>query len=227
MENFVILVAAGMGKRMGMNTPKQFIILENKPVIVYAIDRFVKALPNIKIILVLPADLIPQWHELARRYQLKAPVKIVSGGKERFHSVKNGIAHLPEKGLVAIHDGVRPCVSCKLIQQSFSLAEIHGNAIPAVIPRETVREVRGEENQNINRKNLRLIQTPQTFSIELIRKAYKQEYREAFTDDASVLESLGEKIVLFTGDFENIKITHLSDIELAKAILSNRLTNIR
>ncbi|MCF8302278.1 MAG: 2-C-methyl-D-erythritol 4-phosphate cytidylyltransferase [Bacteroidales bacterium] len=204
---------------MGHDVPKQFMQLGRKPVILHTIERFFRAVAGIEMVIVLPVTEISRWEEIKKQYRFDAPVKIAEGGKQRFDSVKNGLDLLPEAGLVAIHDAVRPLVHQQVITNSFRLAERYGNAVPAVMPRDSVREVIDDTNHPMFRESLRLIQTPQTFRTELIKKAYEQAYKPAFTDDASVVENLGKRIHLFEGNYENIKITHPADIPLAEALL--------
>jgi len=212
LKKYIIIVAGGIGRRMNGNTPKQFLLLKGKPVLFHTIGIFYKYSCDIPIILVLPQNQINHWKELCFQYQLNIPHQIVEGGITRFHSVKNGLAEIKETCLVGIHDGVRPLVSLQTISRAFEMAERKGNAVPVISVNESLRAVNEKGNQPINRETIKIIQTPQCFHSELIKEAYNQEYKESFTDDATVLEAMGEKINLVEGNIENIKITNPTDL---------------
>jgi 2-C-methyl-D-erythritol 4-phosphate cytidylyltransferase len=219
MNKYTIIVAGGSGKRMGSAVPKQFLELAGKPVLMHTIQKFAGFDAAMEIILVLPAAHITLWNDLCEKYNFNQKHKLVMGGDVRFQSVKNGLNALPDDGIVAIHDGVRPLVSDDTISRCFTTAEKYGNAIPAMQVTETVRQISGEQSVHVNRENLRLIQTPQVFRIHLIKKAYEQPCIPEFTDDANVLEKLGEQIRLVEGNRENIKITEPVDLVLAEALM--------
>ena len=201
---------------------KQFILLNNLPVLMHTINAFFNYSNKVKIVLVLPETTFKTWDELCKKYNFQIPHQLVKGGKTRFQSVKNGLAVIKNKEcLVAIHDGVRPFVKNKVIENCFETAEKLGNAVPVIPINESIREIKNSQNLPANRKNFRIIQTPQIFHSSLIKKAYEQDYREDFTDDASVVESTGIKINLVEGNHENIKITRPVDIKIAKAFLNN------
>ena len=219
MDQYVIIVAGGSGKRMGLETPKQFLELAGRPVLMHTIERF-KAFDNaIEIITVLPENQLRHWIELQKQYSFTVQHTLVKGGAHRFFSVKNGLKFVNSPGLVAIHDGVRPFVTLDTIKRCFETAEKLGNAIPSIPSTESVRILTENGNSPVNRINVRQIQTPQVFSAELIKKAYLQEYKPEFTDDATVLEQMGEKINLIDGNRENIKITNPEDLLISKALL--------
>ena len=218
-QMWVIIVAGGSGLRMQSNVPKQFLELCGKPVLMYSIEAFADACKDIRVIVVLPDSQIGYWRELCVRHDFTLPHSIAEGGVTRFHSVKNGLALLPEEGLVAIHDGVRPLVSRQTITACFCEAQNNGCAVPAVPLNDSVREVSGKTNRMLDRSSLRLIQTPQVFDIALLKKAYEQKYTTAFTDDASVFEKAGHTIHLTEGNVENIKITTPNDLTVAEALL--------
>jgi 2-C-methyl-D-erythritol 4-phosphate cytidylyltransferase len=219
MEKFVIIVAGGSGKRMQSVLPKQFLEVKGIPVIMHTISRFKEYSSDLHFIVVLPHEHFTTWHELITSHNFTINHTLVSGGKERFHSVKNALEHIPEGALVAIHDGVRPFVSIETIERCFSEAEENGNAIPCIPVYETIRKISGDNSVTEDRSAFRLIQTPQVFLSSLIKKGYRQTFDPAFTDDASVIESLGEKIFLVEGNRENIKITDPSDLILANAFI--------
>lgn len=185
----------------------------------HTIRVFKETDPEIKIILVLPENQHEYWNKLCREYAFISDYPIINGGETRFHSVKNGLEIINEDSLVAIHDGVRPFVNPDVIIKSFEFAEKYGNAIPTVPVNESVRMKDGQDSKVIDRKHLRIIQTPQTFRCSILRKAYDQDYHESFTDDATVVESSGEKIYLIDGNVENIKITRKIDLKIAEAMI--------
>jgi 2-C-methyl-D-erythritol 4-phosphate cytidylyltransferase len=216
----VIIVAGGTGKRMGEKTPKQFLILRGKPILLYSLEIFKQFDPEIRIILVLPEIYIDNWKELCKEYKCDIKHEIVIGGDARFFSVKNALQQIEAKGLVAIHDGVRPLVALQTIKNTFETAQSFGTGVPFVEINESVRELTENGNKIIDRKKLRLIQTPQVFHSKEIKKAYELSYQSSFTDDASVYEMNGEPIYLAEGNWENIKITRPVDLIFAESILN-------
>jgi 2-C-methyl-D-erythritol 4-phosphate cytidylyltransferase len=220
MQLYVVIVAGGSGKRMGAEVPKQFLELAGRPVLMHTIERFKSFSDSIEIITVLPENQLRHWIDLQNKYSFTVPQTIVKGGSTRFHSVRNGLKFVNIPGLVAIHDGVRPFVSLDTIQRCFSVAEKLGNAVPAISPVESLRMISETGNTPVNRLHIKQIQTPQVFSAELIKRAYLQEYKPEFSDDATVLEAGGEKINLIEGNRENIKITNPEDLLISSALLS-------
>ncbi len=216
----VIIVAGGTGKRMGDKTPKQFLILKGKPILIYSLEIFKQFDSEIQIILVLPESQIDCWKGLCEEYGCEIKHELVAGGDARFFSVKNALQQIESNGLVAIHDGVRPLVSLQTIKNAFETAQSFGTGIPVVEINESVRELTDKGNQIVDRKKLRLIQTPQVFHAKEIKKAYDQSYQSSFTDDASVYELNGEPIYLTEGNWENIKITRPVDLIFAESILN-------
>jgi 2-C-methyl-D-erythritol 4-phosphate cytidylyltransferase len=219
MELYVVIVAGGTGKRMGAEIPKQFLELAGRPVLMHTIERFKAFNDKIEIITVLPENQLRHWCELQNKHSFTIPQTLVKGGSHRFFSVKNGLKFVNVPGLVAIHDGVRPFVSIDTIKRCFEAAEKLGNAVPSISPTESLRILEGMGSYPINRLHVKQIQTPQVFNAELLKKAYQQEYRLEFTDDATVLESTGEKINLIEGNRENIKITNPEDLLISTALL--------
>lgn len=219
MKRYCIIVAGGVGRRMGGEIPKQFITLCGKPVLMHTIERFYAFDRQAEIIVVLPADHISYWKELLEQYSFTVPHVIVQGGEERYFSVKAALAHADEKSFIAVHDGVRPLVSRDTIDRCFSDAEKYGNAIPFIEPADSVRTESDGHNAALSRKTIRLIQTPQVFDGRLIKKAYELPYNADFTDDASVIEAAGFDVHLTPGNRENIKITTPGDIVYANAII--------
>ncbi|MCE2617230.1 MAG: 2-C-methyl-D-erythritol 4-phosphate cytidylyltransferase [Phocaeicola sp.] len=221
MNKFVIIVAGGKGLRMGSDTPKQFLLLAGKPVLMRTIEAFYYYDKQIRIILVLPDNHQSYWRELCSRYNFNIPVQIVSGGETRFHSVKRGLDLImeDEDGLVGIHDGVRPFVSENVISRCYKEAEEKQAVIPAIDVYETIRQLRGAESVTVPRNLYKLAQTPQVFNLSLLKAAYKQPYSSSFTDDASVVEALGKKIFMIEGNRENIKITTPLDLKIGELLL--------
>lgn len=219
MKKYVIIVAGGSGKRMNSGIPKQFLLLNGKPVLMHTIDRFFKYDSTIKIILALPSSHIEKWEQLCTQHSYKVSHVVVMGGAERFYSVSNALQEVHEDGLVAVHDGVRPLVSIDTISRCFESADKNGNAIPCTDILESVRCVEELSNAPVDRTKYKLIQTPQIFFSGIIKNAYKQSYLSEFTDDASVVEKLGVKINLVEGNKENIKITTPLDFKIAELLL--------
>lgn len=206
---------------MNAGIPKQFILLNNLPVLMHTINAFFNYSNKVNIVLVLPETTFKTWDELCKKYNFQIPHQLVKGGKTRFQSVKNGLSVIDKECLVAIHDGVRPFVKNEVIRNCFETAERLGNAVPAIAINESIRKIRNSQNLPADRKKFRIIQTPQIFHSSQIKKAYQQDYREDFTDDASVVESIGIKINLVEGNHENIKITRPVDIKIAEAFLND------
>lgn len=222
MKRYALIVAGGSGKRMGAEVPKQFLELGGRPLLMYTIERFREFDENIEIITVLPENQIRNWMELQEKYSFPVVQTMVKGGRTRFHSVKNGLEFVDSPALVAIHDGVRPFVSVDTIRRCFETALLYGNAIPVISPSDTLRLVSDESSSPLDRMQVRLVQTPQVFSADLIKNAYRQEYSPEFTDDAMVLEKTGAKINLVEGNRENIKITNPEDMLISNAFLSTK-----
>lgn len=215
----VIIVAGGVGQRMGGSLPKQFLFLGDKPILAQTINRFHEALPEAQLIVVLPEAHIEFWRNFSARFEV-ARHQIVAGGKERFHSVKNGLAAVAyDCELVAVQDAVRPLASVELIRRSMEEAAHYGSAIPVVEAVDSYRIVEGEESRIIDRRPLRIVQTPQCFQRALLDEAYGVEYSPLFTDDASVVEAMGEKVHLTQGERSNLKITTREDITVASALM--------
>lgn len=220
MKKTAIIVAGGTGSRMQSPVPKQFMLLKDKPVLMHTLSKFASFDPSITIILVIPADQENYWKALCSIHSFKIRHKIVHGGSNRFESVKNGLAITGKEGLVAIHDGVRPLVSSQTIERCFITAAEKGNAIPYILPVDSVRQEQSDGASIIlDRTKLKLIQTPQVFLAGLIKSAYEQPFRPEFTDDASVLETLGVNINMVAGNIENIKITNPHDLAVAGMLI--------
>jgi 2-C-methyl-D-erythritol 4-phosphate cytidylyltransferase len=216
---YAIIVAGGNGTRMGADQPKQFLLLDEKPILMHTIQRFYENELCTDIILVMNPEFVSFWKSLCESYKFYIPHTITNGGVTRFESVKNGLSLVKNDGIVAIHDAVRPLVSNQQITLLFKCAEKNGNAIPATKSRDSIRKMNDESSQSVNREHYYQIQTPQCFRINIIQKAYNQEYKDIFTDDACVVEAYGEKIFLENGEYSNIKITYPEDLIFANAFL--------
>jgi 2-C-methyl-D-erythritol 4-phosphate cytidylyltransferase len=221
MKLYAVIVAGGSGKRMGAEIPKQYLELAGKPVLMHTLEQFKAFDESIEIITVLPENQLRYWGNIQKKYSFNIPHTLVKGGKARFFSVRSGLQFVDVPGLVAIHDGVRPFVSVDTIKRCFKEAEKSGNAIPVIPPSDTLRIINEQGSTPLNRLMIRQVQTPQVFSAELIKNAYRQEYLPEFTDDATVLEKTGVKINLVEGNRENIKITNPEDLIISAALLNS------
>jgi 2-C-methyl-D-erythritol 4-phosphate cytidylyltransferase len=217
MKKYALIVAGGKGLRMGAEIPKQFLLLHGKPVLMHTIEAFA-TITDIRIVLVLPQSQMSYWQELNKEYSFSIPHTLVAGGDTRFQSVKNGLSAISD-GMVAIHDGVRPVISHELLNNAYDTCQLKGNAVLAVRLKDSIREVDLLGNKNVNRNNYYLIQTPQVFQSSEIIAAYQQAEHDNFTDDASVLESVGAKIHLVEGSYSNIKITTPEDLAMVEFLL--------
>lgn len=219
MHKYAIIVAGGTGTRMKGEVPKQFMLLNGKPVILYSIEAFFAYDPSIQIILVIHPDYLLYWKQVSGEYEKSIPFRVVSGGKTRFDSVKNGLKLIKDEGLVAVHDAARPVINAGFIEKLFSAASTYGSAIPVVPLTDTIRIIDGDTSHQQDRTFLRAIQTPQVFKVSELQRAYIQAYQPNFTDDGSVMEAAGFPIHLTDGRRENIKITHLQDMAVAEVLI--------
>lgn len=222
MKKFAVIVAGGMGQRMGVETPKQFLMLHGKPVLWYSINTFLSAYNDMQIILVLPLAHLESGIELRNSFADKDRIQIISGGVTRFHSVQNGLKAIKDKSVVFVHDAVRCLLTKDLIRSCYEQAIEKGSAVPAVAASDSIRIDDGEKNFVAERSNVRMIQTPQTFTSEIILPAFEQEFNHAFTDEATVVEASGKEIFLIEGEYSNIKITRPIDLLIAEKILEER-----
>jgi len=219
---YALIVAGGKGTRIKSSLPKQFIELIGKPILLHTIEAFICYSDNIKIVLVLPEDDFPIWESICKKFNFSYPIVLQKGGETRFQSVKNGLGRIEGEGLVAIHDGVRPLISSDIIGASFRLAAAHQSAVAAVRLKESIRMTDQNNTKAMDRSKFRIIQTPQTFHLQLIKKAYEIKEDPSLTDDASVAEKAGHIISLFEGSYENIKITTSEDLVVAEALMNSR-----
>lgn len=223
MERYVIVVAGGKGLRMGADIPKQFLPVHGMPLLMHTLSTFHSFDPSLHLILVLPKAQQDYWAALCLQHAFTLPLTIADGGETRFHSVKNGLACIDaDQALVAVHDGVRPFVSHTTIAACFDAAQRDGGAIPVMPVVETLRQLQEHGSSTVNRSCFRLVQTPQTFQLDILRKAYLQPYDSQFTDDASVVEAAGYAITLVDGNRENIKITTPFDLRMAEVLCDVR-----
>ena len=222
MKYYAIIVGGGSGSRMGTAIPKQFLLLNGKPVLMHTIQAFYMSGLKPEIIVVLNIDYHQYWEKLCTDHQFDIPHTLVKAGRQRFYSVKNGLNQVKGQAVVAIHDAVRPLVSDNLITSSFQEAEMKGSAVCAIPASDSIRRVVGKWSERLNRDEIFLVQTPQTFESAILKKAYTQPYRVAFTDDASVVEKSGKQINLIPGEKTNIKITYREDILIAELLLGQK-----
>ncbi len=221
MEEYVIIVAGGKGLRMGSDIPKQFLPVDGRPVLMRTLERFREYSPTLHIILVLPLAQQDYWQQLCKDYDFKVDYQLTDGGETRFHSVQHGLALIADDadGVVGVHDGVRPFPSVEVIRRCYATAHTTGAVVPVIPVVETLRHVTEGTKP---RDEYRLVQTPQTFDIQLLKAANRQPYCDAFTDDASVVERYGHAITLVEGNRENIKITTPYDLVIAQCLTQHR-----
>lgn len=222
MNKYAVIVAGGNGSRMNSNIPKQFLLLKNKPVLYYTLNAFLQSYADMKIILVLPEEYIATGQEIIDAYFDYERIKITVGGRTRFHSVQNGLKLVEEESIVLVHDAVRCLVDTELIYRCYEAALEFGAAIPAIASRDSVRLITEEGNEAVERRNVRLIQTPQAFLSTILIPAYNIDYKDKFTDEATVVEAFGMKVKLVEGDERNIKITQPADLVLAEMLLDEK-----
>lgn len=223
MLNYAIIVAGGSGSRMNSSLPKQFHLLQGKPVLYHTIRSFLVAIPDIRVVVVIPREhqaTVDGIMELLPELEFYT---LTNGGATRFESVKNGLRTVPDDSIVFVHDGVRCLVQPELILRCRDTAIGSGNAVPAVAATDSVRISTGEGNRQIDRNSVRLVQTPQTFLSSVLKECYARDYHESFTDDASVIEAAGYRINLVDGEATNIKITWPTDLIVAEEILRARM----
>ena len=219
--DYIIIVAGGKGLRMVSDIPKQFLPIGGKPVLMRTLERFRTYSTGLQIILVLPEAQQDYWRKLCEEYHFDVEYQLANGGQTRFHSVQNGLALVPDdaEGVVGVHDGVRPFPSIEVIRNCYETARTAKAVIPVIPVVETVRHLEGDKSVTVPRGDYRLVQTPQTFDIQLLKAANKQPYNDGFTDDASVVESYGHAITLVEGNRENIKITTPYDLKIAEVLI--------
>lgn len=222
MNKYAVIVAGGTGSRMGGTVPKQFMLLRDKPVLYYTMRAFLEAYDDIQIILVLPVESTDMGQEIIDAYFDKDRIRITAGGLHRFESVQNGLQLIDGEGIIFVHDGVRCLVSPSLIRRCHDAAMETGTAIPAVDCKDSVRLITADGNDAIDRNSIKLIQTPQTFHSKILLPAFQIDYKDKFTDEATVVEAYGMKVTLVEGEETNIKLTRPTDLLLAESILTSQ-----
>jgi 2-C-methyl-D-erythritol 4-phosphate cytidylyltransferase len=218
MQKSVIITAGGIGKRMGSELPKQFLVLGGKPVLVHTLELFFKYDPNIEIILTLPNDWRGYWETVIDKYYCRVPHIVVNGGEERYHSIQNALKQC-SGSFIAVHDGVRPFVSFETLDRCFSALNQYEAVVPVLKLKESIRQTNENSTNAVDRSNYRLVHTPQCFRAEVLHKAYEQAYHEKVTDDACLVEGLGYTIHLVESNEENIKLTTPFDFLIAETII--------
>lgn len=222
MKKYAIIVAGGTGTRMGGNLPKQFMLLKGKPVLYYALQTFLEAYEDLQVILVLPVEYTDMGQEIIDAFFDKERVRITAGGDTRFQSVRNGLALVPEESIIFVHDGVRCLLTKELVHRCYRQAVETGTAIPAVPSKDSIRLVSDEGNESYDRNKVMLVQTPQTFHSKILIPAFQIDYKDKFTDEATVVEAFGMKVSLVEGEESNIKITRPVDLLIAEQLLQER-----
>jgi 2-C-methyl-D-erythritol 4-phosphate cytidylyltransferase len=223
MKRYALIVAGGSGSRMESEIPKQFLVVAGLPILIHTLRSFEEADPSIQLIVVIASSEHETWRQLVARYQCKIPFWLVAGGETRSDSVRNGLAMIPdnEESLVAIHDGVRPCVAISTILESYEVATQKGSAVAVVALKDSIREYDEHTSITRARENYCLVQTPQTFQTQLIKAAYQVLKKITMTDDAGVAEQAGIMIHLIKGDYRNIKATTPEDLKVLEVFLTS------
>lgn len=222
MNKYAVIVAGGNGSRMNSTVPKQFLLLNNKPVLYYTLDTFLKAYHDLKVILVLPEEYVATGQEIIDAWFDYKRIRITVGGRTRFHSVQNGLQLIEEESIVFVHDAVRCLLTTALIHRSYEAALEFGATVPVIDCKDSVRMISSASNEALERRNIKLVQTPQVFLSTILLPAFNIDYKDKFTDEASVVETFGMKVHLVEGEENNIKITSPIDMLLAEYLLSQR-----
>ena len=222
MKQYIIIVAGGSGSRMSCTIPKQFLDLNSKPILMHTIEKMHQSLANSEIIIALPKSEFDTWKKLCQKHQFKLNHQVVEGGDTRFESVSNALKKINEQSVIAVHDGVRPLVKNSVVNECMQTAQEKGTAIPVIAIEESLRQKTNSGSVVVNRDEYLIVQTPQCFSSKVLLKAYQQDYSPRFTDDASVVESMGIEIQLVKGNKENIKITTPEDLKKAQVYINLR-----
>ena len=219
MKKIAVIVAGGSGTRMNAQMPKQFLMLNGKPVLYYTIHTFLSAYKDLQVVLVLPEEYIAAGQEIIDAYFDYKRIRITAGGRTRFHSVQNGLQLVTDESIIFVHDGVRCLLSADLIKRCHDAALENGSAIPVIDCKDSVRIIKEEENEAIDRSSIKLVQTPQTFHSKILLPAFKIDFKDKFTDEATVVEAFGLKVHLVAGEENNIKITKQTDLLIAEKLL--------
>ncbi|MBL0258693.1 MAG: 2-C-methyl-D-erythritol 4-phosphate cytidylyltransferase [Bacteroidetes bacterium] len=222
MKRYCVVVAGGTGNRMNSAVPKQFLLLNGKPIVVHTLERLLEFDPQLNLILVLPEKEFNTWKKIRDDFSFTHSVQVIAGGNTRFQSVSNGLSLVPENCSVGVHDAARPLLTKELLERCFLGAEKNGNAIPVMPLNDSLREISETGNRQVDRSAFVSVQTPQCFQSTILKRAFKQEESTSFTDDATVLEAFGESIHLVEGEKWNLKITHPEDLLIAENTLQNK-----
>lgn len=225
MKKFAIIVAGGSGTRMGASLPKQFMLLRDKPLLYYTLKAFLEAYDDLQLILVLPVDYTDMGQEIIDAFFDKERIRITAGGDTRFQSVKNGLSVVEEESIIFVHDGVRCLVSKDLIHRCYQQALETGTAVPVIPSKDSIRLITDDGNEAYDRNKVMLVQTPQTFHSKILIPAFQIDYKDKFTDEATVVEAFGMKVSLVAGEEDNIKITRPVDLLIAESILNDKSIN--
>ena len=219
MFKYAIIVAGGTGSRMGGNLPKQFMLLRDKPVLYYSLKTFLEAYDDLEIILILPAAFTNIGEEIIDAYFDKERIKIAFGGETRFQSVKNGLKLVEKESIIFVHDAVRCLASVDLVHRCYQLAMETGTAVPVIPSRDSVRILNEDGNGAVDRNKVMLVQTPQVFHSKILLPAFDIDYKDKFTDEATVVEAYGLRVSLAEGEETNIKITRPIDLLIAEKVI--------
>lgn len=219
MKKFAIIVAGGSGTRMNSELPKQFLLLQGKPLLYYTISSFLEAFDDCKILLVLPEDHIAAGQEIIDAFFDYKRIQITVGGRTRFHSVQNGLKLVDEESVVFVHDAVRCLVTTDLIRRCYDAVIEHGSAVPVIDSKDSLRMITETGNEAVDRTKIKIVQTPQAFYSKILLKSFNIDYKDKFTDEATVVEAYGMDVYLVEGEETNIKITRPLDLEIAEKLL--------
>jgi 2-C-methyl-D-erythritol 4-phosphate cytidylyltransferase len=219
MKKYAVIVAGGLGKRMGNHIPKQFMLLRERPLLYYSLKTFLEAYADLELIMVLPVDYTSMGQEIIDAWFDKERIRITAGGETRFQSVKNGLSLIQEESIIFVHDGVRCLLTAALIHRCYETALATGSAIPVIPTKDSVRLLTEDGNEAVDRNKVMLVQTPQTFHSKILLPAFNIDYKDKFTDEASVVEAYGLKVSLVEGEETNVKITNRTDLLLAEKLL--------
>jgi 2-C-methyl-D-erythritol 4-phosphate cytidylyltransferase len=225
MEKTIIIVAGGQGMRFTAEKPKQFLYIQDRPITMHTIDLFHYYDRHMQIVLGLAENYFSYWESICQQFHFDVPLTLSPGGETRYHTVKNALSKVNKGSLVGIHDAVRPLVYKPTIDRCYAEAEKSGAAIPCIPVHSTIREITEGGSRWVDREKLRAVQTPQVFQYDILVRGYEEPYSESFTDDASVVESIGHTVKLVEGNPENIKITTAEDLVFAEAIFPHYRRN--
>lgn len=218
MNQYVVLVAGGIGMRMQSAVPKQFLEFNGKSILHHSIERFYNYNNAINIILVLGKESHSHWNSLIQKNPLPCKVTLATGGQERSDSTRAGLEFVPDNSIVAIHDAVRPLLSNSLLDRCFKAAEKYGNACPCIPLSDSLRMKENDHTLSVDRSLYYQVQTPQCFKADLLKSAFEKTKRNTFTDEISLFEDAGHEIHIVEGERWNIKITYPQDLQVAEAL---------